>query len=124
MFTFYKVKNLRDVFGQYDYKGLDLGQFIPGSQVYNDADNEFSVASIEGDFPGHADVTQITEAEYMAYREAHVPKPVASNVDLENLQAELAETKQRLADQEAANAELQKKVDEILTTIIPNLMRV
>ncbi|MEK5477267.1 hypothetical protein NYE70_09950 [Paenibacillus sp. FSL R5-0407] len=114
MFTFYKVKNLM-TFGQYDYKGLDLDQFIAGSQVYNDTDNEFAVASTEEGFDGHADVTQITEAEYLAYREAHKPKPVTP-VDAEALRQQLSAANEEVAALRGELEATQEVIDFLLLT--------
>ena len=72
---FYLVTNLK-TYGAIDYKGLDLEQFVAGSQVYNEKDNEFAVASTEDFKVVHADVTQISESDYATYRESFLPKPI------------------------------------------------
>ena len=72
---FYLVTNLK-TYGAIDYKGLNIDKFIAGSQVYNDADNEFAVASTEDFKVVHADVTKLSESDYTTYRETFLPKPI------------------------------------------------
>jgi|GEM_PF-6394916 len=68
---FYKVSNLVK-FGEYNYKGLDIDQFITGSQIYDDKNNSFAVVSTE-DFSGsNVDVKRLTEQEYLLL----IPAPV------------------------------------------------
>ena len=72
---YYLISNLQ-THGAYDYKGLDLDQFLAGSQVYNDADNEFAVVSTEEIDGNYTDVTKLTMEDYNAYREEYSPKPI------------------------------------------------
>ncbi|MCA4756338.1 hypothetical protein [Mycolicibacterium fortuitum] len=92
---FYLVKNVSE-YGTYDYRGLDLSQFKPGTQIYNDQANEFAVISTE-QFSGHEDVTEMTEAEYLEYQRVNVPKPITP-VDAEALEQRLETTEADLGN--------------------------
>jgi hypothetical protein len=52
-----------------DYKGLDINQFLPGSQAYHPEDGTCVIATDEdlSSF-AHDDVTILTEAEYVTER--------------------------------------------------------
>ncbi|OAB46052.1 hypothetical protein [Paenibacillus glacialis] len=101
---FYLITNLT-TFGVYDYKGLDIDQFLAGSQVYNDADNEFSVASTEDYQGGHVNVTMIGESDYTTYRETYLPKPVEPITE--------DKYKELLARQDAADLAIMALMDSV-----------
>lgn len=64
---FFNIKNLLPgpfKSGNLDYKGLDIGQFIPGSQVYAYDVSECVVATNENWEGSHPDVIELTQAEY------------------------------------------------------------
>ena len=64
---FFNIKNLLPSpfkSGNLDYKGLDIGQFIPGSQVYAYDVSECVVATNENWEGSHPDVIELTQAEY------------------------------------------------------------
>lgn len=50
--------------GVYDYKGLDIDSFVPGSQVYPSGTRDFYVITEQEDIPKHEDILLVTEAEY------------------------------------------------------------
>lgn len=66
---FFNIKNLLPgsfKSGNLDYKGLDIGQFIPGSQVYTYGVSECVVATNENWEGSHPDVIELTQEEYEA----------------------------------------------------------
>lgn len=96
--NYYLVVNLKK-FSEYDYKGLDINSFVAGSQVYNDVDNEFAVASteeIDGEYP---EVTKLSESDYEAYREEFSQKPVT---EIE-LQEQIKELEYKLDEKDREN---------------------
>ncbi|WP_411552303.1 hypothetical protein [Paenibacillus lautus] len=119
---FYKVTSLQ-LFGQYDYKGLDIDKFIPGSQVYNDIDNEFSVATTEVLFQGHPDVAEITEAEYTTYRDRVIPKPImpeeaeALNTRLDTAETDLGLLLLECTNDKATISSLEETVGNLLLEV-------
>ena len=81
---FLRISNPISKFGQYDYKGLDINQFIPGSQVYK-ADNTvvLVVTNHDGYIP-HDDLSELIESEYDQLRaelEAENAAPVKTQTD-------------------------------------------
>lgn len=47
---FYKIVNLRDSFNRADYKGMNITQFIPGSQRCSEDFHQCVIATNEIDF--------------------------------------------------------------------------
>lgn len=91
---FFNIKNiLPGPFnsGQIDYKGLDINQFVPGSQVYAYDVTECVIATSE-DYNGeNPDVIELTQEEYELKAEelrATYPEP-ESEVDPKALQAQI-----------------------------------
>ncbi|TDL50946.1 hypothetical protein E2R60_20585 [Paenibacillus dendritiformis] len=83
--------------GLYDYKGLDIDKFVPGTQVYPSGTRDFYVITEQAkeEIPKHEDVLLITEAEYEAAYNAereshHEPGPI------EKLQAENEELRKQI----------------------------
>jgi len=69
---FFNIKNiLPGPFnsGQIDYKGLDINQFVPGSQVYAYDVTECVIATSEDWQGDHPDVIELTQEEYEAKAE-------------------------------------------------------
>lgn len=87
--NYVKVSNLfpPELMGNADYKGLDISQFIPGSQYYPAGQNIALLATKEEVIPDHPDITVITEQEYrdeIAYYESlKPPSPEQRITDLE-----------------------------------------
>jgi hypothetical protein len=66
---FLQVNNLLDIFGQPDYKGLDIDQIVTGSPSYP---NDFAycvMATNEPTVPTHPDIVILTEDEYVTKRQ-------------------------------------------------------
>lgn len=59
-----KITNLANAQGQCDYKGLNINQFIAGSQVYDLANNIALIKTSENVTIVNADITILTEADY------------------------------------------------------------
>lgn len=81
--------------GNYDYKGLDIDKFVPGTQVYPSGTRDFYVITEQEDIPEHEDIHLITTEEYEAAYEAernrqHEPGPI------EQLKAENEELRRQL----------------------------
>lgn len=75
---FYKINNLTDLFGQPNYRGLDIERFIPGSQAYTSDLGTCVIATKQVDFGGHADVSELTQEQYLTEKQAifdAYPKP-------------------------------------------------
>lgn len=65
---FYKILNLLNMFGQADYKGLDIDQFIAGGQVYytNEQNTTEALIATNENFNGvHPDLIELTESQYI-----------------------------------------------------------
>lgn len=91
-----KITNILLPGGVIDYKGLDIEQFVPGSQVYPHDTLFALVATEQEDIPTHPDVIELTEQQYndeVADVIANMPPPET-------------ETEQRLADLEIMMADL------------------
>lgn len=75
---FYHILNLIGRFGDISYKGLDIEQFVKGSQIYTFDCKECVIATKEEGFVGNVDVTELTEDEYEEIKEiilSSYPKP-------------------------------------------------
>lgn len=89
-----KISNLRQDNGVYDYKGLDVNQFVSGSQVYPNGFDSVFLMTKEEVIPTHIDIVVIPQSEYDAEKlafQTSLPK---------SLDEELAEVKQIQADQD------------------------
>lgn len=60
-----KIINLL-VYGNPDYKGLDINKFISGSQVYDLKNGICFLKTDELNIPQNVDVTVLSEADYIA----------------------------------------------------------
>jgi serine phosphatase RsbU (regulator of sigma subunit) len=67
MFYYYLI-NFTDTFGNPGWKGLDFNKNIPGSQLYLHNKNEVYLANEEQITITSTDISEITEADYMAKR--------------------------------------------------------
>lgn len=81
--------------GNYDYKGLDIDKFVPGSQVYPRGTRDFYVITEQEDIPKHEDVLLVTEAEYEAAYNAERERQQEPG-PIEKLQAENEELRRQL----------------------------
>lgn len=89
-----KVINLTNAFGTADYKGLEIEMIIPGSQVYDITLSVFIGATTEEALPIHADLIEITEAEYKSKKSEIIasyplPKEEQNAVKISELEAQL-----------------------------------
>lgn len=82
-----KVSNLMTIFNSADYKGLDINKFIAGSQIYKKDMSECAIATTEETIPAQVDLVELTEQQYVAYREAIMAEQ----------QAEIVTTEQKIA---------------------------
>lgn len=74
-----KINNLQNKFGQCDYKGLDLNQFIAGSQIYAQDFSCCLIATNEDITTLPTDVTELQETDYNTQR-AQLQAGITSNV--------------------------------------------
>jgi hypothetical protein len=93
---YFKIVNLLNIFGQADYKGLDIEKFIAGSQMYKSDFSECAIATNEETIPVHPELTEISEADYITYR----------NLIIQEQQAQKQSTEQQVADLRAQNAQM------------------
>ena len=101
---FYKISNLVNRFGQYDYKDLDIDKFIAGSQVYSEDDSICLIATTEENPLAHVDLIELTEAEYTTKRQ-----------EIENKRAQIKLTLEgELAHVKNSQAQIQAVIDEII----------
>lgn len=63
-----KITNLKNIFGQCDYKGLDINQFIAGSQVYAQDMSCCVLATNENITIISTDITELQETDYNIQR--------------------------------------------------------
>lgn len=63
-----KINNLQSKFGQYDYKGLDINQFIPCSQICSIDNTYCLIATNENITTLLTDVVELTEEQYTTER--------------------------------------------------------
>lgn len=76
--------------GMLDYKGLDINQFVPGSQVYANDTSFVLLKTQQDNIPQHEDIMVISEVDYQTEIEmlaANRPKPI---------EQQIAEQEQRL----------------------------
>ena len=94
---YFKIVNLLNQFGQPDYKGLDINNFVPGGQVYS-PDNTTCIVATTDDTASStsSDVTELTEADYTSTR-----TEMLSVLDANN-----KTTEQRIAELESQNAQM------------------
>ncbi|MDV3426145.1 MAG: hypothetical protein LIR50_03005 [Bacillota bacterium] len=79
-----KINNFWNVFGQPDYKGLDINKFEPGSQV-NPSNATYSVCATNQELSSlPTDIEEITQEQYLEEKNN-------SQKSSENLQAAVAE---------------------------------
>ncbi|WP_268623899.1 hypothetical protein [Paenibacillus alvei] len=72
-----KISNIYSEYGgDLDYKGLDVEQFVPGSQIYPANEGICYVITNEEEVPEHSDIVMITTDEYEAARDKYVVNPV------------------------------------------------
>jgi len=105
---FYLIKNLLDTFGNADYKGLNIEQFVRGSQVCSYDLTECVIATYE-DFQGqHEDLIELTEDEYKAevkrIKSEYPPSPEEQEKELQT----------RLQEAEQAVLELSTIIGEMM----------
>lgn len=82
-----KVINLFNLGGTADYKGLDLQKIVPGTQLYPVNEN-YCIVGYNGDIPNHADLTVVTEEEWLNLRtEIENNQPKSPIQELEEKQA-------------------------------------
>ena len=100
---FFNIKNiLPQAFGgggAVDYKGLDISQFVPGSQVYAYDISECVIATNEDWQGNHPDVIELTQAEYETKAtelRAAYPEPEPDKV--EQLEFQFAEATQAITE--------------------------
>lgn len=91
-----KIINLFDMFGQPDYKGLDINLFVPGSQVYDLKAGICYVKTSEQSVPQNADITVLSEADYIA----------GTNVIKEAIQTSEQTMEQKVQDLQSQNAQM------------------
>lgn len=65
---FFKLFNLKDMFGQLNYKGLDINAVVPGSPVYSQDLSFCILATTQEVLPNHTDLVEISENEYIVAR--------------------------------------------------------
>ena len=91
-----KITNLIQEDGAADYKGLDLKQIKPGTQIYPEYENT-AYLGYKGDPVEHTDITPLSETEYheviTTYNEYLETVPSPEN-DLKELHLELEELRQ------------------------------
>lgn len=63
---YFKINNLKNMFGQCDYKGLDIDKFVPGSQGYSSDVTYCIIATNEESIISNTDLLELTEAQYIA----------------------------------------------------------
>lgn len=66
-----KIKNLLNQFGagKLDYKGLDIEQFIAGSQAYMKDSSFCIIATTEEEIVEHEDIVLLNDVEYGTLRD-------------------------------------------------------
>jgi len=90
-----KVLNLKNSFGQIDYKGLDINKFIPGSQVYPNDLGSCLVATNEVLETLPIDVEELIEADYFSQRYI-----------IEDSNKTITEAQDTIAELQAQNAQI------------------
>lgn len=69
--------------GVCDYKGLDIDLFVAGKQVYDET--TAYIATTEDTIPAHADLVELTEQEYLNYKQEieNRPRPLTETERIE-----------------------------------------
>lgn len=97
MYKYVKIANIQTSFGRLDYKGLDIDKVVPGGVAYSKSGTEcMFVVEEDTEIPVHPDITEVTEEEFMAYRQ----------VIINEQQDGIVSTEQRISDLETAFASL------------------
>ncbi len=96
MYKYYKINNLINDFGEYDYKGLDTSLFVAGGQIYPRDKNYCFIATKEEANKQHEDLIEIHEDEYKNIKKEYN----------ESLQQEQQEEKNKIKELEGTILEL------------------
>jgi hypothetical protein len=97
---FIKIENLSNIFGQPDYKGLDIKKIVPGSPKYKQDGTE-CIMAVNDDVIIPDEILIITEADYISIKNAY-----QIEIDFERKTIE-----QRLQEQ-------QETIDQLTITIL------
>ena len=90
-----KIKNIKNISGKVDYKGLDIKKFIPGTQIYMPDLSYCLVGSTDEDIVENEDIVELTEVEYEQEKNLisnlinEIPKPKTledANAEIKTLQ--------------------------------------
>ena len=89
--VYVKVTNLFNgkMFGEVDYKGLDIQRIIPGTQL-NMPEDDVICFEYDGEVPEHVDLQVLTEEEYEQQKQIFSQKLNEKvNHPLEQMQAQI-----------------------------------
>lgn len=95
MYKYYKINNLINDFGEYDYKGLDTSLFVAGGQIYPRNENHCFIATKEETNVKHEDLTEIHEDEYKNIKKEYNESLKQEQQKEENKIKELEEKSER-----------------------------
>ncbi|AET70755.1 hypothetical protein Desor_5379 [Desulfosporosinus orientis DSM 765] len=102
---FGKIVNFTNMFGQSDYKNIDINLIVAGSQAYK-SDGSCFVFAYDGDIPQHEDISELTQVQWQEEKMA---------IDAEN-SADKQTIEQKIDDLQSQNAQA------ILALVIGGLM--
>ncbi|EHQ92081.1 hypothetical protein [Desulfosporosinus youngiae] len=102
---FGKIVNFTNMFGQCDYKTLNIDSIVPGSQGYK-MDRSCFVFACDCDLPQHEDISELTQAQWQAEKTAIANENSAEQQTIE----------QKIDDLKSQNAQV------ILTLVMEGLM--
>ncbi|WP_088187534.1 hypothetical protein [Desulfosporosinus sp. FKA] len=113
-----KIVNLTNQFGQCDYKGLDIEQFVPGSQAYSTDRSYCLVTTNENITTLPIDVTELQEADYTTQRQSIISQQQA-NDPIKQLQSQNTQLQSDLAVANKSIGELTIMMSTLLTPTTP-----
>lgn len=85
---FLRINKFKDVFGQPDYKGINIDDFVANSQVFF-FDDDYCIIAIDKEFTPHADIVELDEQGYTTEKEAILTRMKQTTVTLEQQVKEL-----------------------------------
>ncbi|WIL37531.1 hypothetical protein QN089_09195 [Kurthia sp. YJT4] len=94
--------------GMIDYKTLDINQFVAGTQVYDLENGVCLVKTSEDNYTPHADIIELTEAEYNEQRDIinSMSPQVQEKNEIDELKAENEALKASQLEQDTLIMEL------------------
>lgn len=85
---FLRINRFKDTFGNPDYKGINIKDFVANSQVFF-IEDDYCIIAINKEYTPHEDIVELDEQGYTTEREAILTRMKQTTVTLEQQIKEL-----------------------------------